>query len=192
MDFSLHPLDVFNCGKYDGVKFHEWDIRLKKDILTVDPEILRQAMRHWATGVTIVSSRYGELRHGMTVSSFTSVSVDPPLVLVSLQWGTRTNELIRQSGIFGITLLEHTQQEISDRFAGRISEYLDRFEGLDTFDLKTGAPLLVGGLAYLDCRVVLTYEVGGHSLVIGEVLAVKEGLTEQPLIYYNRNYRMLS
>jgi len=141
---------------------------------------MREAMRKWATGVTIVSSIYDGLRHGMTVSSFTSISLDPPLVLVSLAKDTRTHELVQRSNIFGITLLNQGQDEISDRFAGRITEDQDRFADLETFSLHTGAPFLSGGLSFLDC-----------SVIISQVIALLVTQDGDPLIYYDRSYRRL-
>ena len=145
-------------------------------------------MRRWATGVTVVTSRHEGIRHGMTVSSFTSISLIPPRVLVSLQVHARTHELVKQSGIFGVTLLSQDQQDISDRFAGRIPEYEDRFLGLETFNLATGAPILAGAVAGFDCEVLAAYAVGDHTLFIGDVLAVQISQDAHPLIYYNRRY----
>jgi flavin reductase (DIM6/NTAB) family NADH-FMN oxidoreductase RutF len=164
---------------------------LKFNRSTVNPDTMREAMRQWATGVTVVSSRYEGMQHGMTVSSFTSISLDPPLVLVSLAKDTRTHELVQQSNVFGVTLLNQTQNEISDRFAGRNNENLDRFAGIDTFTLHTGAPFLGGGLSYLDCNVILSHDLGDHTLFIGEVVALKVTQDGSPLIYYDRGYRRL-
>lgn len=148
-------------------------------------------MRMWSTGVTVVTVQHNNRRHGMTVSSFTSLSLDPPLVLVSLEQITKTHRLVQQAGHFGVTILEENQKQISDRFAGRISEYRDRFDGLETFAMVSGAPMLAQGLAWLDCQVVVTYQAGNHTVFIGEVLAVKSRDTGQPLLYYNRDYRRL-
>lgn len=149
-------------------------------------------MRQWTTGVTIVSVKYKGHRHGMTVSSFTSVSLTPPLVLVSLEQVTNTHKLVKAAGTFGVSILNQSQREISDRFAGRLTELTDRFTGLETFTLVTGSPLLAtGALAWLDCRVVATYEAGNHTVFIGEVLAVKTGNSGKPLIYFDRDYRSL-
>lgn len=154
----------------------------------VDPEIMRLAMRNWATGVTVVSSVHDGVRHGMTVSSFTSVSIDPAMLLVSLQEQSRTHRLVSESRIFGVSILDHNQAAISDRFAGRHTERQDRFRGLETFTLVTGAPLLRGCLVSFDCRVCETFEIGQHTLFVGQVLAMQKGAGEQPLIYFNRQY----
>lgn len=158
----------------------------------VDPDIMRLAMRNWATGVTVVSSYHNGIRHGMTVSSFTSVSIDPAMLLVSLQEGSRTHHLVHESGIFGVTILDQNQQAISDRFAGRSTERLDRFRGLPTFTLVTEAPMLRGGLAFFDCQVCETFTIGQHTMFIGRVLATQKGDGNQPLIYFNRQYYSIS
>lgn len=161
------------------------------DHLPVGPEALREVMRQWVTGVTLVSSLHDGVRHGMTVSSFTSISLEPPLVLVSLAKEARTHDLVQRSGIFGVTLLNQSQQWISDRFAGRTSEDQDRFKGLETFTLRTGASFLEGGLSFLDCKVLATQDAGDNTLFIGQVIDLQTGPDGAPLIYYNRSYRRL-
>ena len=157
--------------------------------LRVDPDELRLAMRQWASGVTVVSAQDGAIRHGMTVSSFTSVSLTPPLVLISLERAARTASLVEKAGCFGVTILSTAQREVSDRFAGRIADDQDRFDGLETFSLVSGAPLILGGLAYFDCQVVATYPAGTHTVFIAEVMAARQNPGEAPLMYYDRDYR---
>jgi flavin reductase (DIM6/NTAB) family NADH-FMN oxidoreductase RutF len=159
--------------------------------MPVDPLRFRQTMRRWASGVTIVTVKHADVRHGMTVNSFTSISLTPPLVLVSLERITRTHALVMEAGTYGVEILSLAQQAMSERFAGRSTETSDRFAGLETFSLVTGAPFIPGGLGYLDCKVINTYEVATHTLFIGEVLAIKNGNHDQPLLYFNRLYRQL-
>jgi len=160
--------------------------------MTANAEDVRRAMRQWATGVTIVSAQYQGRRHGMTVNSFTSLSLHPPLVLVSLEQTAQTHQLVQQAGHFGVTILGQSQREISERFAGRLTESGDRFSGLETFTLVSGAPLLTQGLAWFDCRVVATYPAGTHTIFVGEVIAVRDEAKEPPLLYYNRDYRQIA
>lgn len=159
--------------------------------MPVESDLLRQAMRFWATGVTVVTAAHAGRQHGMTVSSFTSVSLDPPQVLVSLSQETRTHDLVTHSRHFGITVLNAHQQELGDRFAGRVSDELERLNGLETFTLVSGVPLLRGGLAHLDCHVVTTIGSGTHTLFIAEVLAAQSVAEGEPLLYFNRDYRQL-
>lgn len=154
-------------------------------------ESVRQAMRRWASGVAVVTSRFGGYEHGMTVNSLTSISLDPPLFSVALANTTRTYGLVKQSGILGVTVLGEDQRELSDLFAGRIPEEGDRMAGLTVTTLITGAPLLAGGLAYFDCRVVFEYPMPGSTLFIAEVLAAQWRETGLPLVYYNRGYPRL-
>ena len=159
--------------------------------MPVDPNDLRLAMRRWVTGVTIVSVEYQGIQHGMTVSSFTSVSLEPPTILVSLERVARTHGLVLKAGSFGVTILSTEQEEVSDRFAGRKTEYENRFLNLKTHTLVSNAPFIDGGLAFFDCRVISTLDSGTHTLFVGEVLAVEFEDGEEPLLYYNQQYRRL-
>lgn len=114
------------------------------------------------------------------------------MITISLQSGSRTHELITRSRSFGLTILSKEQSKISDVFAGRFPDIKDRFEGLKTETLVTGAPLIVGGLAWLDCRVVESFNAGINTLFIAEVLAARTIGNGQPLIYHNRAYWQLS
>lgn len=160
--------------------------------MSILPDQLRIAMRRWATGVAIVSSAHEGKAHGMTVSSFTSLSLDPPYVLVSLGRMTRTHDLVIHSGIFGVTILAEDQTGISNNFANAQTELGGRFEGIETFHLVSGVPLIRGALAWFDCTVVKTIDAGTHSVIIGEVVAVEEGDDGPPLMYFNQGFRKLT
>jgi len=120
------------------------------------------------------------------------VSLDPPILLISLQQDSRTHSLIKESGIFGVTILAQDQQEISERFAGRTPDEEGRFLGLETFQLITGAPFLVGGLAFLDCVVDKSLKMGVHTLYFGRVIASRHDSNERPLLYHDRQYHFIS
>jgi flavin reductase (DIM6/NTAB) family NADH-FMN oxidoreductase RutF len=149
-------------------------------------------MRAWSAGVTVVTAVHEGQRHGMTVNSFTSISLEPALITISLQSASRTNELIERSRAFGLTILSADQAEVSDVFAGRVPDVDDRFAGLQTETLVTGSPLIKGGLAWLDCRVVETFNAGMNTLFIAEVVAARGTGEGKPLIYHNREYWKLS
>ena len=159
---------------------------------SLDSEQLRAAMRGWSAGVTVVAATFEGQTHGMTVNSFTSISLDPPIITVSLQGSTRTHEVVSKSRAFGLTILSREQASISDLFAGRTLEVIDRFAGLQTKTLVTGSPLIVGGLAWLDCRVIQTFDAGMNTLFIAKVAAAQAGKNGDPLIYHNRKYWSLS
>lgn len=157
----------------------------------IDEVTFRQTMRSWTTGVTVVTSAFKDDRHGMTVSSFTSVSVVPPVVCVSLNQQARTHKLVEKSGVFGVTVLAESQGAISECFAGRVSEEGDRFYGLDTFQMDTGSPMITGGIAFFDCKVVGKAVFGGNTVFFGEVTAARYEESGNPLLYSNRAYQAL-
>jgi flavin reductase (DIM6/NTAB) family NADH-FMN oxidoreductase RutF len=146
----------------------------------------KQVLARWATGVTIVTSRDGEAVHGMTVSAFTEVSLTPPLVLVCADKKSHTNRMIAASGIFAVNILAGDQSALSNRFASKEQE-AERFVGLDYTSGKTGAPLLPGTAASLDCRLVATHDHGDHFVYVGEVVDAHVRDAE-PLLYHGGRY----
>lgn len=161
-----------------------------KQYAILDPEHLRQAMRAWSSGVTIVTASHSGEQHGMTVSSFTSIALEPPMVIISLQTNSRTYNLITQANTFAVTILADGQQDISDLFAGR-ADIEDRLANIETETLVTGAPFIKGGLAYLDCRVTQAIAVGTNALFLAEVVAARGTGAGKPLVYHNRRYQKL-
>jgi flavin reductase (DIM6/NTAB) family NADH-FMN oxidoreductase RutF len=159
--------------------------------MSIDESLFRQAMSRWTTGVTIVTSRYQEEQHGLTVSSFTSISVQPPIICVSVNEKARSFHLIEKSGIFGVSILEEKQGAISECFAGRVADEGDRFYGIDTFILETGSPLISNGIAFFDCKVINRMTFSGNSVFFGEVVAAKFRDTGKPLLYTNRTYKSI-
>lgn len=160
--------------------------------MTLDPEQLRQAMRAWTTGVAVVTAAYDGQRYGMTVNSFTSISLEPPLICVTMKRLTHTHELVEKSGEFALTILSSAQKELSDRFAGKNPDIKDRFEGMETETLLLNAPLIKGGLAYLNCRVRNAFPVGENTLFVAEVVAAKGEGKGDPLVYHNRVFWKLT
>lgn len=158
----------------------------------LDPEQLRQAMRAWTTGVAVVTAAYDGQRYGMTVNSFTSISLEPPLICVTMKRLTHTHELVEKSGEFALTILSSAQKELSDRFAGKNPDIKDRFEGMETETLLLNAPLIKGGLAYLNCRVRNAFPVGENTLFVAEVVAAKGEGEGEPLVYHNRVFWKLT
>jgi flavin reductase (DIM6/NTAB) family NADH-FMN oxidoreductase RutF len=157
-------------------------------IQALDPDALRAAMRAWTAGVTVVTAAHEGARHGMTVNSFTSVALEPAWVTVSLRQATRTHALVEKARAFGVTVLSSAQKQVSEVFSGKVLDREDRFQGLETAVLVTGSPLIRGGLAWLDCRVVQAITAGENTLFIGEVLAARGDFAGEPLIYHHRGY----
>jgi len=154
--------------------------------MALDPEQLRRAMRAWTTGVAVITASHEGEQYGMTVNSFTSISLEPPLISVTLKQLTHTHALVVTSGEFSITILSSEQKEISDRFAGKIPDIHNRFDGVRTERLSLEAPLLAGGMAYFNCRVVNSIPAGENTLFIAEVVAARGEGEGNPLVYHNR------
>jgi flavin reductase (DIM6/NTAB) family NADH-FMN oxidoreductase RutF len=162
-------------------------ISLEK-LMTLDPEQLRHAMRAWTTGVAVVTAQHDGQRYGMTVNSFTSISLDPPLISVALRNLTHTCDLVKKINEFSVTILSSQQKELSDRFAGRFPQIQDRFEGVETETLAIPAPLIKGGIAYFNCHVRDAFLVGENTLFVAEVFAARGDGEGEPLVYHNRVY----
>lgn len=166
--------------------------RVERDspFLAVDPELFRRALREWASGVTIVTSRRGDEIHGMTVSAFTSVSLDPPLVLVCADKTSNTHGLIADSGIFAVHVLARGQDGLSNLFASKKDEER-RFDDLECSTAATGAPILPGVAAVLDCRVTAAHDAGDHVIYVGSV-EVAHVTHREPLLYHRGVYHFLA
>jgi flavin reductase (DIM6/NTAB) family NADH-FMN oxidoreductase RutF len=155
--------------------------------MSIDPSEFRRVMGHFLTGVTVVATRQaGSGRPcGLTANAVTSVSLRPPLVLVWLEQGADTHDCIRASGFFSVNILAAEQERLSRRFASWDIE--EKFEGVSYRTEVTGAPVLDGVLAWVDCRVWATYPGGDHTIFVGEVLA-GDARDDGPLLYYRGGY----
>jgi flavin reductase (DIM6/NTAB) family NADH-FMN oxidoreductase RutF len=145
----------------------------------------RRTLSHFATGVTVVTSRDAQGRpQGLTVNAFCSVSLTPPLVLVCIDRRSDANPGLRETGVFNVSVLAHDQREISKRFATRGAA---KFEGLTFADGDNGVPVIPGAIAVLECRLHASHEAGDHIIYVGEVtrLASHPG---RPLIYHSAAY----
>ncbi len=160
--------------------------------MTISPEELRSAMRNWASGITVVTTEYEGKRHGMTVSSFTSLSLEPALLSVSLYNTSRTHKLVTAAQRFGVTILAADQEEVSNRFAGRIPDTDDRFEGCNVEYLISKIPFIKGGLSFMECKVYDAIVMGTNTLFIGEIVAAKAIEDGNPLLYFDRKYGKLA
>ena len=155
--------------------------------MSFDARILRNALGQFATGVTVVTAHDGGEVHGMTANSFTSVSLDPPLVLVCVDRRNRTHELLPRAGRFAVNVLSEEQEAVSRHFAGkRVDPPPFRL------DLSAAAksPILAGVLAWFDCALWQTYDGGDHSIFVGRVEAF-EARGGRPLLFFQGAYGRL-
>ncbi len=148
----------------------------------------RRIMGHFATGVTLVTSRRGDEVHALTVNAFCSLSLEPLLVLVCIADQADSHRFLSQSGVLAVNFLSREQQHLSELFARPADEKAGKLEQVPHRSGATGSPIIEGCLAYLDCRIVATHEGGDHTIFVGQV--VEAGLTDDasPLIFYRGRY----
>lgn len=151
------------------------------------------AMRRAATGVTVVATDGPAGRHGCTVSAMSSVSADPPTLLVCVHQKSPVAEAIRENGVFSVSLLGSDHRQVSEVFAGRVkTEIGSKFACGLWGRLQTGAPVMADAPAAFDCRVADTLSVGSHLVLVGRVVATRNDPTcDQPLVYSGQSYRVL-
>lgn len=155
--------------------------------MAVNEQDFKNALRLWASGVTVVTSKTAQHGiRGMTATSFTSVSLQPPQILVCINQTADTGEVMLEGGLFAVNILNASQQEVSNQFAGG-SNQRQRFANVKWHAGLLGCPVLDDALASLECRVVQQVLAGTHWVIIGEVghVACHAG---EPLIYYNSAY----
>ena len=158
----------------------------------VTADLFRQALGNWGTGVTIVATSGTDGKpYGLTVSSFTSVSLDPPLILVCLDNRISGLQAFKDSGKFGVSVLGEDQADLSTLFAKKDSVRPSELY----FTGKTGVPLITGSVVGIECKNFAMYAGGDHQILVGEVEAVEFGTAtegKEPLIYFRGKYRKLS
>jgi flavin reductase (DIM6/NTAB) family NADH-FMN oxidoreductase RutF len=153
----------------------------------------RNALGVFATGVTVITTQGAEHPFGMTANAFSSVSLDPPLVLVCVISGTTGAESIERNGVFAVNILGADHEPISRYFSSK-----DRPRGPDAFKEiphrigTTGAPILEGAAGFLDCRVHAAHEAGDHIIFIGEVMALGYETDVKPLLFHGGRYRFVT
>lgn len=157
--------------------------------MAIDSLIQRKVMGRFATGVTVVTTGGAMGMHGLTANAVTSLSLDPPLLLVAVDRRSQTLEFLKANRCFAVNILRSDQEEVSQRFARPGPK---DFLGLDLTTDATDAPIISGCLAYADCRLYDILPGGDHEIFIGEVVggAVSDGA--DPLLYFAGGYRRLA
>jgi flavin reductase len=151
---------------------------------------LRRALGTFATGVTVVTVG-GARPHGMTANSFTSVSLDPPLVLVCVRRDAIMHQSLGRSGLFGISILSVQQEPVARHFADHRRPFgAAQFDAVDWLPGRlTGVPLIKGALAGLECELWRNYEGGDHTIFIGRLLSLEEQTDEEALLFFGGRFR---
>ena len=160
--------------------------------MSISSQDFRDVLRHFPSGVTIVTIKSGEQFHGLTVSAFASVSPQPPQIMIAIDHHHTAFPLMETAGSsFAVNFLGQEQAELSNRFAWIKDE--DRFLDVAWDTAATGAPILLDSVAWLDCVINATVTAGSHTIYIGEVKdsGVRKA-DHPPLVYWNRGYRFLN
>ncbi|WP_084653627.1 flavin reductase family protein [Nocardioides insulae] len=175
-----------------------WGSEVEDELASFDNLVERRAARrfrdvmgHFASGITVVTAQGEHDLLGLTCQSFTSVSLDPPLVLFVPAHSSRAWPLIREVGRFCVNVLSADQEWISDQFAGRwVPGITHKYDGVEwSRSPVTGSPLITGSLAFVDCSVDAVHPAGDHDIVVGRVHAMGHAETGAPLLYDRGHYR---
>lgn len=158
--------------------------------MSFDPAEFRKVLGHFATGVTVVTTTHEGVPHAMTVNSFSSVSLEPPLVLFCADKRARTHTMVQSSGVFAVNILREAQRPISDLFAGKGTDE-ERQAVLSLRAPVTGSPIFSDALGWIDCRVSAAHDAGDHVIYVGAVVATSRGEMGAPLLYYRGTYQGL-
>lgn len=145
-------------------------------------------MGHFATGVTVITTRdKAGTSFGLTANTFTSLSLDPPLVLICVDKNAQCYDCFEESKLFAVNILSEEQEELSRRFA---TKGIEKFDGLKWRTSEHGLALLDGALGYIECKIIHSYEGGDHTIMIGEIVkATAAG--ERPLLFFKGKYQRL-
>jgi flavin reductase (DIM6/NTAB) family NADH-FMN oxidoreductase RutF len=161
--------------------------------LGVDARGGRWMRRHLAAGVVAVTTTVGGRYRASSVAAHTIASLEPLQLLISIELDSQMDGWLQESGFFGLSILDWSQQFFADRFAGFAPLASSSFEEVPHFLAVTGAPLLSDAIGWADCRIIDTLETGDHRCFIGEALALGkgEGREDEPLLYYRNRYHRI-
>jgi len=154
--------------------------------MEIDARLFRAAMGLFATGVTVISYVAEGQAAGMTANAFMSVSMDPPLVLVSVRRQSRFNDAVKVGVAYGVNFLAESQQPISAHFGGKRDESLEV-----PFVERNGTPLLDGSLAHIVARATAVHEAGDHLLYLGQIEYLQLGEQRKPLVFFSGKYKQV-
>lgn len=156
--------------------------------MSIDPQELRRVLGHFATGVTIITTRDKDgAPFGLTANAFTSLSLNPPLVVVCVDKTAQCYGCFHESKVFAVNFLSEDQEELSRRFATKNSA---KFAGLEWYEGSNGAALIEGAMGHIECRIVQTHDGGDHTIMVGEIVSASAS-GDRPLIFFKGKYQRL-
>ena len=157
--------------------------------MTIDPIELRRVMGHFATGVTVITTKDTQgVPYGLTANAFMSLSLAPPLALISIDKTAQCYGSFDASKVFTVNFLSDEQEDISRRFA---TKGVDKFAGLEWHEGSNGAAILDGVIGHVECQVRQSYDGGDHTLIVGEIVRV-EASGGRPLLFFQGKYQRLA
>jgi flavin reductase (DIM6/NTAB) family NADH-FMN oxidoreductase RutF len=151
-------------------------------------------MAHFASGVTVVTARHAGVAHALTATAFSSVSLDPPLVLVCVAKSSRFHAAVIGARVWAVSLLTADQEAVARHFSHRGRDLLSQFDAVAHHSAPvSGAPLLTGAVSWLDCQTTAEHDAGDHTIVVGQVVATSQESAGEPVLtYYRGTYHTLS
>jgi flavin reductase (DIM6/NTAB) family NADH-FMN oxidoreductase RutF len=170
---------------------HRNDYRKRGSVASVEAELMRRALRQFASGVTIVTAENAGEQFGITVTAFASISLAPPVVMVAINNDSPLRAAILASEHFAVHILSEAQMPLAERFARPVPS-VEKYTDVPYIYALSGAPIISDTLASLDCVLEETNAIGSHTVMFGRVVdarSIEE--TGSPLLYYNRGYRRL-
>jgi flavin reductase (DIM6/NTAB) family NADH-FMN oxidoreductase RutF len=153
--------------------------------MAIDPRELRNVMGHFATGVTVITTKDAAGKpYGLTANAFSSLSLDPPLVLICVDKKVDCYACFEQSNAFVVNFLTEGQEQLSRRFA---TKGIEKFDGVPYHNGQLGVPLLDGALGYIECAITSVYDGGDHTIYVGEVQSAS-ATGDRPLLFFKGKY----
>ncbi len=157
----------------------------------LDPKALRHVFGQFCTGVTVVCATDAQgRRYGITVNSFSSLSLDPPLAMFALVRDSETLKIIEAAGAFSINILADSQRDVSNCLARKGGP--EKMDGVVTHPGVTGAPIVEGSIGHMDCTLHRSYDGGDHVILVGEIRQAAVGEPLPPLLYFRSGYRTVA
>lgn len=155
-------------------------------------EHFRRAMGRFATGVTVITTTLDGEKHGMTANAVTSLSLEPMMLLVCVDKNADSHDILSRAGVFAVNILAEGQSDLSNRFAKKEFDGAHEMDDVPHTIAESGAPIIDGAIAYIDCRTITEHHGGDHTIFIGEVLDAQEMNGDSPLLFYGGRYGRLT